>query len=814
MCRMLSLLLTVFTCISGSVVAPTSICTLLLVVPVALAAAAAADTPPSTTSRSGVASSSSQSHYFVRSNNNNNNFNRKHRALQEKNIELFIPSFSQDEASISEVAMPTVTLVLEGVGRGGGDDNLGEEAYDTIQTTMNEYLTTIITTQPAVWTTHHENYDLLKARTEITNDRPYATGHAITMNTILTFREPTPPPPNRADDDNDDTDDEAGIGDSSSSSSSSRTSSSSSIPTPEELEYLAGVAWNELTVYQNMLVVAATIDAEATLQGVTAITADPEFPLPPNAGASNAPEEGRPEGTGVEAAGAEGETPIPSNNLPPETTTSTTTRDEFNVAAAAEASSQFAEAQDLQEERLNPLWPALIVGFGVFLCTILMLGYRRQRQHQRRRSSGSGYKRQSPEDEDAADDDTNTSVRVHDRSLNLGADFDDNDEDVGRDDEFEIEKGAGNNNDMNTNVIDDDDDDYDDDDDDDDQQYNSKEPTMKKQKKWWSKKLLSSSSKRPASSSCTTAMHNSLNTTILIEDDDRQGYDTADHIAYRGLESDAGSSSYSGMDPEHDGIGRRSCFRMPSLVGLPKQPRGREIIHECNSRSTRSDDDTGSRNTTRSIDLTGNIVTNNTTHNESSWRNPHGIINNETQDEDKLYNDLDKMEKEKIATYMQQGLTLEEASRRVLYERNTPNHNIPYWKRQQQVVHPKTEVPLGGPSQLQTEVMKDSQPKVHGDRIINGGGKGIGGSGRPSNSSSNALLLNPCSSSNLNVLKNVADDDTKDNVTTIVSEAQQHHSPMVISDAVSNVSSSYTYTNSEFARAVEELDQRVDDTMA
>lgn len=163
---------------------------------------------------------------------------------------------------------------------------------------------------------------------------------------------------------------------------------------------------------------------------------------------------------------------------------------------------------------------------------------------------------------------------------------------------------------------------------------------------------------------------------------------------------------------------------------------------------------------------------------------------------------------------MQQGLTLEEASRRVLYERNTPNHNIPYWKRQQQVVHPKTEVPLGGPSQLQTEAMKDSQPKVHGDRIIDGGGKGIGGSGRPSNSSSNALLLNPCSSSNLNVLKNVADDDAKDNVTTIVSEAQQHQSPMVISDAVSNVSSSYTYTNSEFARAVEELDQRVDDTMA
>ena len=176
-----------------------------------------------------------------------------------------------------------------------------------------------------------------------------------------------------------------------------------------------------------MLVVAATIDAETTLQGVTAITADPEFPLPPNAGAINAPEEGLPEGTGVETAGADEETPTPSNNLPPETTT--TASDEFNVAAAAEASSQFAEAQELQEERLNPLWPALIVGFGVFLCTILMLGYRRQRQHQRRRSRGSsktlvsicgrGYKRQSPEDEDAADEDTNTSVRVHDRSLNL-----------------------------------------------------------------------------------------------------------------------------------------------------------------------------------------------------------------------------------------------------------------------------------------------------------------------------------------------------------------------------------------------------------
>mmetsp|Transcript_60379 Transcript_60379/g.69375 ORF Transcript_60379/g.69375 Transcript_60379/m.69375 type:complete len:149 (-) Transcript_60379:54-500(-) len=112
-----------------------------------------------------------------------------------------------------EVTMPTLTLLLNGVvptGAGDGSGSttkaqpastlfgeegsvgLGDVAYDTIQTTMNDYLDTVLAQYYENDTTHQ--YDFVKARTEVVEDRPFlwgptTTGSVITLETILTFRD-------------------------------------------------------------------------------------------------------------------------------------------------------------------------------------------------------------------------------------------------------------------------------------------------------------------------------------------------------------------------------------------------------------------------------------------------------------------------------------------------------------------------------------------------------------------------------------------------------------------------------------------------
>merc|ERR1712224_931131 len=110
--------------------------------------------------------------------------------------------------------------------------------------------------------------------------------------------------------------------------------------------------------------------------------------------------------------------------------------------------------------------------------------------------------------------------------------------------------------------------------------------------------------------------------------------------------------------------------------------------------------------------------------------------------------------------------------------------------------------------------MGDGQTTVHYDTSQNtpdvccdleqsGGGGGGNGSGGVHLSSS-GIMTNPCSANNYDLLKNVDGYQTKSGTGTITGTGPNN--PMVISDVASNVSSSYTYNDSDFSRVLEDLE--------
>ena len=312
-----------------------------------------------------------------------------------------LPSFSFDDESVVEVAMPTVTLLLATRGGEEGDDDdeedpntihLGETAYDLLQTTMNDYLERVVGEYFRRSTTTTRNYELLKVRTEITEVYSYRLadgttigGKAITLETLLTFRDTTMLV-SMEEEENTNTN-ENGIG-ADENRGASASASTSTIPTEAEIADAAGVAWNDLTMYYNQLLVATTLDDIDAFATVTTITSKQDFPtLATNA--NNDSGNNNDNNKDVDAKDLNG--------------TGTGNTNGFTVAAASDTSSQLAQGNS---SSINPLFPVAIVGLALFLFTVIFIGYRRQRRNFQK------YHNDDDDDDDDDDDKTDDATTI------------------------------------------------------------------------------------------------------------------------------------------------------------------------------------------------------------------------------------------------------------------------------------------------------------------------------------------------------------------------------------------------------------------
>ncbi len=284
-----------------------------------------------------------------------------------RNLNEFVPSFSKEDKSLVETKMPNVTLLLRGL----DGSPLGDKSYAALQTAMNDYL------RKRFEDYFEPRYVFHDVWTEVTNDVPYeddgaSGGNAVTMETHLSFRDPTYVASEYELDD-------LGVGKRQrmNDQPTFRASDLYETPAPEpqtrsvaevvpselELEIAAGYAFNDLSSFYNHVLVAATIENLFTFTGMEKIDSLEQFPtsFPSGEEISIAEDE---EGDAQGQPPNRGDVQAPSNGG-------------LNVAAASSA------LKDSGTDRLNPLWPALIVGIGVFLFTIIVLGYRKHKARQR-----------------------------------------------------------------------------------------------------------------------------------------------------------------------------------------------------------------------------------------------------------------------------------------------------------------------------------------------------------------------------------------------------------------------------------------------
>jgi hypothetical protein len=213
------------------------------------------------------------------------------------------------------------------------------------------------------------------------------------------------------------------------------------------------------------------------------------------------------------------------------------------------------------------------------------------------------------------------------------------------------------------------------------------------------------------------------------------------------------------------------------------------------------------------VNLTRNSPSYASSQNES-WRVNNSNNNNNSfggycseSDDDINYCDLNPSEKEKFVKYMQiDGMTLEEASSRVLHERSLginiitnmepPNPGGPPAKRsssKKQQQKPSLIVSQHQP-EFRSEVMEDGETMVHHE---------IPKQQQKFRHSARSII-NPCSSNNLNLLNGVVDDSTNTTTKSNYNNVLQQPRAMVLSEASSQVSSSYSYDDRDFAKALEE----------
>ena len=326
--------------------------------------------------------------------NNNNNEDENDRTLLD-----FIPSFSADGVDTN---MPLLTLQLEGL----SGQMLSDDAYDAIQYAMSDYLTKFLNKRwPETSTADFDAGDvgmtaateaggtaagggnakdasvegptitpaLSKVRTEVIADRPYyasssgggggrqrklqeALGNEVDIQTTLTFRDLTQLAGSIPDGD--------GIQYDEAETSSSSSSSNPSLPSESALQGVAGDAWNDLNNFlTNYLYVAIGAQGETVQQefmNLESVKTVQDFPTSPPTAA-----------------------PTPPPTSATEDTTDKDTPQEGDADGGDGSDPSIAQVNDssnlVAQEGMNPLYPALIAGLTVFLCTIIVLGYRRHR---------------------------------------------------------------------------------------------------------------------------------------------------------------------------------------------------------------------------------------------------------------------------------------------------------------------------------------------------------------------------------------------------------------------------------------------------
>jgi len=310
---------------------------------------------------------------------------RRHRDLLD-----FIPTFSDDGL---DAQLPVLTLEL--VGTSG--QALSDDAYDAIQYAMSDYLRdTLKQKWPSTSTSDYDagtvgdavngrvsNVDttssrtpaLTTVRTEVVADRPLEeddnrrrrrrglqqqiTGNEIDLKTTLTFRDlaqqdgATAQVPTGGGEDIDYNEAEQ--------QSSSSSSSSSSVPSEDVLMATAGDVWNDLSVFTMDYLYVAIGNQGTTVQeeflNLESVHSKEAFPTSSPTAAPTPLSEGTSStSSGTDGSGTD--------------STTGTSVSQVNDSSNLVAQPKYA---------MNPLWPALIVGISVFLCTILVLGYRRRR---------------------------------------------------------------------------------------------------------------------------------------------------------------------------------------------------------------------------------------------------------------------------------------------------------------------------------------------------------------------------------------------------------------------------------------------------
>ncbi|KAL3922406.1 MAG: hypothetical protein SGILL_002221 [Bacillariaceae sp.] len=297
-------------------------------------------------------------------------------AASERKLLDFIPTFSEDGINAE---MPVLKLQLQGL----SGEPLSDNAYDAIQYAMSDYLRDFLQEKwPSTSTSDYDagaqgdaaearNEDgssskinaipaLTNVKTEILADRPIArrslrsrdlqaAGNEVDVLATLTFRDL----------------ESAAASENNGGIEYHQGDSDSSVPSEEVLSAAAGDAWNDLTAFEEYLFEAVGREDDTvkqqfvTLEGLASAE---DFPTSPP-------------------------TAAPTPAATPEATTATegtTGGDGGDETDADRGDSTVAGVEEgnpvvQSSGGINPLYPALIAGFAVFLCTIIVLGYRRRR---------------------------------------------------------------------------------------------------------------------------------------------------------------------------------------------------------------------------------------------------------------------------------------------------------------------------------------------------------------------------------------------------------------------------------------------------
>ena len=306
-------------------------------------------------------------------------------AIREERRDLvnFVPSFSADDDPLLEAKMPKLTLLLRGL----DGKTLGEKSYDALQTAMNDYL------RKRFEEYFMPQYEFADVRSKVTGDVPFEGysrpgGNAITMETVLTFLDPNAAPPKEKTGET-----ESGpqkrnrqsvfreptfrasdlLLDEELPPPEPRMETSEAVPSDLELELAAGYAWNDLSSFGNHLLVAATIESLETFNGLNSIDSMETFPRSEEDAEEIVTAEDEAEEDGDEEEEVDTEDEAEPEKPDRGDVVVAPNPGSLNVAAASSSLTQSGT------NRLNPLWPALIVGIAVFLCTIIGVGYRKQK---------------------------------------------------------------------------------------------------------------------------------------------------------------------------------------------------------------------------------------------------------------------------------------------------------------------------------------------------------------------------------------------------------------------------------------------------